>query len=375
MKILILTPHSKTNNNNKIELFNCTDRYQIYANLLIKYLSQNKDIELIIKPSFRKGKRGDFYQSISNLTYPYVDHIILIDKDGFRSTNPSYISHLRKYVTGAIVSIASDSTQLSSEDMLFYFNPNGLNTRNRTTLLNWIGDDSLMHIKKDYNSLNILISDCCHPYDPFTVKKDKTKKIIGDVINFMKKNNNIIDINISQLCYNKIQVYDKNGEIKETNTINFNDMYNEFSKTHIFFVTNTTVDDVLLSELAFHNVIIVAPKNYTHKKNYINFDIVSYDYFIPWREIMEKINGINTRNKMVDSGCTWNKITQKIYDYLIGYNAQNQKIIQKHNNIKNNIQHDFSDKLNISNQEKKKNYVILQSQIRKSNRVIKYKSR
>jgi hypothetical protein len=297
MKILILTTYPIKHNDNNIILEQCNDRYQIYSHLLGKYLKSLGNT-IIYEKLIRTGNNSITYRLTTKLKYPNCDHAILIDKSGFENRCVKYIDVIRKYISGLVVVITRSSVYKRGEDILFHFSPNGYINRKGRILLNWINDETIIQCKKQPNTINILINNRSLKNDLHYKQKDKYDYVKDKIQQFQIQNNNVIDINFNELFFNDNQFKIQTVGTKSDNRLYpLIDLYKVLSITNIYFVTHRHVDDLLLSDLAFANVIIVAPICYLHPKTVQLFNIITYrNNIIPWTLIFKRLNDNNIRN-------------------------------------------------------------------------------
>jgi hypothetical protein len=367
IKILILTTFNV--NIKSLEIKNCENRFQIYSYFIVKYLSQIENVEVLVHRCCRKGKA-----SIQNIKVPEADHAILVEDGGFRLRPINYVSQLRKYIKGTITSIGLTGVYLGSEDMLFYFY--GTLRKNKTYYLDCIYDEDLYSYKKKDGTLNILFNDHCKVPDITRRHEDKTKILMKKLFLFSKKNSSF-GINIKKLNKYSINTYNNDGKIIKSVNLTLLDLHEEIGNTHIFFVGHKNMDPLLLSEIAFSNVVICAPDNIVNARTVKGFDIITFTNTIPWNIIFNKINKIDKRKQIINKGMMWKNKVKEIFEvitnidrYVIKYKSTKDKnsLLSKKfyddKKIKETQIDDRITKQHINNKKstsKKKKYIYLQS--------------
>jgi hypothetical protein len=91
-------------------------------------------------------------------------------------------------------------------------------------------------------------------------------------------------------------------------------------------VTNPLIDETILYELGLCNTVIVSPKNYVSKKSIELLEIIIFENTLPWDKIIDKLNDINIRNKVIDNENTWENGVKLIYDQLDNFDTSKKKI-------------------------------------------------
>jgi len=348
MKILLLTDFIFKKNND-IDPYKCSDRYQMYCYFITKYFKK-MNVNVIYYSTCRFGKSNKLQKYIINQKIPYADHAILINKYGFSASSNSYINILKKSITGTLSVITESNVYRGGEDILFYLNPNGLNNIKNTYLLNWINDTEYLVPKKDNKSLNILINQECKIPNMEYINNDSFDIILQNIYKF-KNNNKNININVEQICKIHNNEYLINFDDNTSKIKNLIEIYKIYSKSHLYFITHKNVNNLILSELAFSNVVIVAPNNLLNPKTVKIFDILLIDTNnIPWNDITNKLNTVNTHSKMINMNMTWEKKSYEILEQIIKFNSNKY---ESNDNVKNSNNIQTNESIILSNSKNK----------------------
>jgi len=279
MKILILTTFRTRNSPIKPE--ECLDKFQLITYSLCKQLSNYDDVELVYDECCIRGKGSAINYTIDKHTYPQADYAILVDDMGFYKRIPLFIRKLRLVIKNAICCISNYKNHRGGEDISFYFN---CNKELNKCALNLICDEELLYSNKDDQTIYIMVSSKSNRHylkdksKDKTIDKiidktidktkhktmDKTKDILTHVINFAENNSKIIPIMVKQDTARSITyVYPAKSKF----FINIKKKYDEYNKTHIYFVTHPLGNEHILYELSMANILIVSPKYYVSKKS------------------------------------------------------------------------------------------------------------
>lgn len=286
-------------------LSDCQTKTQLFAYYLYKYLSLKNDIDIILYRAPTKGKSISHNRLYSNLKMQNADHIILIQNKGFYGRNKKFKACLSKFITGSMFSLTQNNFYLGNEDMLFYVNRLGLKFRNNTTCIGWASDCNKLIPNQDSDSINILIG-------------NNNNKIMENVKNFINKNNDYIDIILSEYTHNN---YDGNIILR-----NYEDRYDILKKADIYIITTQCCDYNLIFDLAMLNCVIISPNDYLHREVAELLDVITYTNDIPWEIVIDRLNTVNTRQKLIKLGYTWENAINIIYNNLNDYKINNKQI-------------------------------------------------
>ena len=320
MKILLISNYTTKDEND------LKSRFDILSYSIYNYLKKYDDIEIICEKCIVNNRSSRLNKLLEKKIYENVDHAILIDPEGFFYKPSLFIRNLRKYVYGAICSIKLNSKYSGGEDILFYFNENLLNKRINSYPLGWMTNDKYLKPNKRPNTINILLGKKCFDIHLNLIRKDKTKRILGDVFNFIK-NNKTMKFRIKQLDINKsLLYYSPETSIEFKNKNGIFDEYKVISESNIYFVTNPLIDETILYELGLCNTVIVSPKNYVSIKTIELLEIIIYENTLPWDKIIDKLNDNDIRDKIIENGNTWENGIKLVYNKLNNFDISKKKI-------------------------------------------------
>lgn len=338
MKILILT--TCRTRNGPIKLEECVDKFQLITYSLCKQLANYDDIELIYDECCIRGKGSAINHTIDKHTYPQADYAILVDDMGFYKRIPIFLRKLKLVIKNAICCISNYKNHRGGEDISFYFN---CNKELNKCALNFICDDELLYSNKDDQTIYIMIGNKSRRQflkgklnktkddtEEDTTDKtaynilNKSKDIIMDIIKYAETNSKIIPIMVKQDTAQSITYM---YPAKSKFFVNIKEKYDEYNKTHIYFITHPLGNEHILYELSMANILIVSPVNYISKKSVEFLNIVTYEESIPWGTIFEQltIHG-DIRDKIINNNYTFHHGTKQIISVLTNYKSTKLKI-------------------------------------------------
>jgi hypothetical protein len=327
MKIVILTKFS--NGKPPISLNMCQNKFQVYTYLLYKYLNRKDNVEIVFNILPLRGKGITNNHSLSKYNIHKGDHVIVVDDRGFKSRNKKFKEKLREHISGAITSIGISSVYFGGEDKFFYMDNCSLK-RNNTECIGWLCDEDDFIPNQEIGLIKILVQ---KPENNIHGRLDYYHDVLDNITKFIDANQNNIEVDVGILG-NKFYENLKTGE-----TIifkNYAEKYDIMRQTDIYFITSDAFNREILYEFGLSNTLIVTNKNMINDSIIKYFDIVYYKKNIPWSTIIESINNIKSRNKIINDNCTAKKSIDIIYQYFDSYN--NFKDITKvidENKVKN----------------------------------------
>lgn len=307
MKVLLLLNSNKHNINS---LEHCTNKTELFVFMIKSYIQNFEGIELFVENCLPCTEMKSTFKSKNINNFTKVDHIILVDECGLYKKTPTFILHLKNYAT-TISTFCKNSKFYNGEDMLFTYDELILN-KNAYYIKPPI-DDFIYAPRKEDGTIYILLDKepnefmITQIYKLLSINKDKNNIIfkIG-IINTLS----IDYINITIDTDNELSYH-----IYSSTTFNlYVDYIYELSKANIFFSTNTINDTYLLYELAMCNTLHVLKSELIQNRTIIELDICTYDDEINWKEIFNKLNTYNIREKLISNNYTWNNALTFIFN-------------------------------------------------------------
>jgi hypothetical protein len=183
-----------------------------------------------------------------------------------------------------------------------------------------LGDELLLSSAKSDNTLNILVATQCNHKNGIHlyIKKDISRKIMQKVLQYTDDNPNTT---IKKKLGSGFQTVYPDSDFSSTSCQT--ELYDEYSKTDLFFIVHPIEDSSLLIELALSNVLIVTPSNYVNQQLAKALDMYVYtidttgNLNISWNAIKEKLVDFNIRDKLIDTGYTLSENGAIIRNYLM----------------------------------------------------------
>ncbi len=323
MKVLLLTTYRV--NTIPFNIQQCQDRYQLLAYHIYTTLQQDSNIEVILGETPHRGHASVLNRAMLSYEVPTVDHAIIIDDKAFHKRSTMFLKVLRKTVSGSISSIGLSSVYNGGEDILFYFNTIGALHRPNTICLGWSCDPSVMPVHKYDNEIIIILDGIKRGSE--TKDDDRLFQLTSQLRAFVERHHETLPTTIRRYLGAGIMESGLQQDLsfQEQERYKIIRLYREFGDAHVFLVTNKNPDYHLLYELAFCNVIIVAPKDYVHHQVVNDLQIVTYDGFdIPWRKVGDRMsthNNHGVRDLLIAKGCTVDNAVHVIKTTLENYNG------------------------------------------------------
>lgn len=343
MKILLIT-----NNECPTELNQCNTFLNTVIYMISTHLSDIENVEVVTYTYYYKGRHGSLQKSLDNIKFPDADHVILVDEKGFYNRIPKLVEKLRETTTGAVTSLCFTSVYLGGEDMMFYFNPTGLNSRKKTCLLGWLTDNSLLYPEQDDSRINILING-----------ED------GDfhqLLEFYNMNSSMISV--KKIDNGMLTEYDSNGDMVDVSTISVDDMYKEIRKINIHLISPSS-DQYMMYCSAMCNAVIVSRVSFIDRYTENLLNVVKYDHNIPWPTVFNRL-GTDTRTTLINKGLTWSYGVNTIVDTLNSYEKVEKPVVVNKHTINRDKLHRTKDTVKKKSVENKKKKILLQSRLLRS---------
>jgi hypothetical protein len=242
-------------------------------------------------------------------SFPYVDHIILLDKDGFYKRDEFY-NYIKKYVKYSISSICHSNKYKSNEHHKFYFKKIGSNNKNEIKIpIPYISYpfNLLMSTSSEYNYFNTENVPKLNIY-VITHTVQKMSNYLINKLNKLCENNIDIIINITVKDTHHLYNY-KLDEFTEIDNIEYSNMIHFYQKQDVCIIENN-IDYVELINIAMNNVVVVTDEtiinqDLINKYNFITFKNTNNKKKFNWSAIFNKM-----RNKNIISNET---------EYTIGH--------------------------------------------------------
>ena len=255
-------------------LYDCKNRYQLYAYLLYKYLNQ-QNILVIFKND--------------NMVIHDDDHFIIIgssrlkDRMNCKTVTRLDISNLHHY---------------QNENTMFYMD-NFCRPRDDTKLIGWLCDSDNLYPDTSDKLLRI-------------VMQDRNDEIIDGIIGIRE----IYDVEIGIMTNN---YYEDITTGSVTILDNYESRYDIIRKTDVYVITSNIFDRELLYNFAMCDTVLVLDDRFINAKIDKDFDFVCYDKDdgVLWDQVMDKLVGFKSRDKIMQSGlnCASDAVS-KIVDWF-----------------------------------------------------------
>lgn len=316
MNILILIP--------PIENYNNSSRFTHFANIILKYFKNNKEVECVtdyLSPKITSPYSDDY---LCHYKYPIVDHTIIIDDKGVQSRSKKFLEKIRKCTRGYICTICTYAKSNGGEDFTFYLLDPIIKFNKAVYLNKPVDTELLLPSSNMTNGLKILVSgNLSNVEDKTDISKHTIEQAIFLAIQ-MKFQKQIL---IKEATQGGFKVYNvATQEVIMQQIDNIRELYNEYSTTSILFVTSKHYNKYLLYELSACNALIVMKKQFIDPLTEKELDILTYDEEIPWEAIFEKQLTHSSRKKILENGNNWISALQTIFKHLS--NCTNYKTIE-----------------------------------------------
>ena len=311
MKIIILTYYY--DRMPPLSLEYCKNKFQLHAYSIYKYITSNTNNEVCFNKLPPKGISLIHNYYINTYKLDNADHVIIVDEGSLYSRTSKLKNKLREFIKGAIVSVDSSNVYYGGEDMLFFMDTCS-GSRKNTKCINWLCDGEELYSDKNENTIKILIQ---KPNNNINKRLDVYNKILTNIIQFKEANKGQIDVEIGNLSNNHYENLSTNEIIPIDN---YEKKYNILRNTDIYFIISNAFDRELIYELGLCNVLFITNKNLINNKIINNFDFIFYENLsISWREIINRLNKVRSRYKLINSGFDCATGINKILKYLESY--------------------------------------------------------
>jgi hypothetical protein len=306
MKIIILTKF--TDGKPPVSLYLCKNRFQVYACTLYNYLLTKENMEVSFDQLPLKGKTIINNHSLVNYKITRGDHAIIIDDRGFKSRSSRFKEKLKECIRGSVTSIGVSTVYYGNEDNYFYMDCCSP-VRQNCTYINWLNDDINFIPNKDVGIIRILIQ---KPENNLHNKLNNYHDVIKKIKKFIDVNQDNVNIDVGilgnrfyeNLLTEEIIIFD-----------NCQEKYNIMRQTDIYIITSDAFDRELLYEFGLSNTLIVTNKNLIDGQIIDDYDTVYYNKTIPWSQIIESLNNVKSRERIINK----QKSIDVIYQYFESY--------------------------------------------------------
>jgi hypothetical protein len=240
-----------------------------------------------------------------------VDHIIVIGENAYKSD-------FKKCARGMVTTLNISNVIYQGEEIMFYMD-NCCNSRKNTVCINWLNDHHELYPDKD-DKLHVVIQ-----------KPDGECKLYDKIVNTMlkvKKKHNITLGSLSNNYYKDL--------ISDSITVldNYNVRYDLIRKIHVYITTTDVFDRELLYNLALTNVLVVSNEAFIHPRVLNDIDCLFYDNDISWKNIVNRLKHVKSRDELLKSKTAAHAITKMIqfmepFDELEATDKEDEIVIHK----------------------------------------------
>jgi hypothetical protein len=234
------------------------------AVVLYKYFVEKTNFEVVYKPACPQGRLHYKKHYASCDVMPQVDHIIFIDDKGLYKRNKTYLQKLKKSCRGSICVVCEKDRYWAGEDKLFCMSTKPIL-------------DEAMYVPNKDKIIRVMIDTVERPY----VDMNRPKFVRSTPNILLEKLGKDPNITVVKMPQNYMQQIE------------------EFKKAHIYFITAPDVDEILLTELALANVLVVSHKKFVNKRLVDKYGIVTYESDIVVGDLIKKLEGFNSRSKLL----------------------------------------------------------------------------
>lgn len=326
MKILILGHKSDFN---KIKNFEDVLSYYVPT-----FLQSKGAILTFISPiDYSNSNKDDVIEFYRELDVSLFDHVIAMGLRFFDKMPKECATELRGKVKGALCQFY-DGGMLDSQNVDITFNfkddswkypLNGPNNRNQrhhkfNKYVGWAADPELFKPAQSENLLNILVDHSAYDESSWDITLFIMLSIKAFVASNLWKNKfsnviikQIVDGNIVNIDTNNINVTPYS-----INNIPYQNIANELSVTHLFFVTHKESLGLSALEAAMAGALPVVPKGFIPEDRLST--IRNFEYYGPinWSLLLESLNPMESRELAIPNN--WNVLVNNLYKHLLNFN-------------------------------------------------------
>jgi len=292
MSILLLTNYSDDIENMTID--DCVNRIDYLAYHVFNSLKAIPNVIINIRQICTNMKVSTY--SISPFDFPTVDHIIYINKTGFKGMNPTFVTFIKSFARCSISSISDGIKNLTPYDNIVFsyskkvYDPAmTIGTHKEIGLHGIIGNIKLYEPAKMQKMIYILIQ------KSYSVELDLIINKIKLLIDTNKSNDIsfmiglLSDESVDMIILDDHDNYDNNYKISETKYFNkYVDYLDEIRKADMYFIVSNQYDTLMLYELALANVLIISNIRYVNYYLINKLNILTYEYTrIMWDDIFK----------------------------------------------------------------------------------------
>lgn len=318
MKILILTTEDHTDLDN---IKKCRSHSEILIFLLKHYCDEFNNIEIIIRncyPYFKFNVQGSGNTSINN--FPCVDHIIYINKKGFRDANVTFLSYLKKYAKYSVVSFCDSDKYYCGEDLLISYN-------NRLANVNYLQVKPLIDIeiytpqkRKDHIQILLPKSNMLN-----CIYLNELNKIMNKLKTLIQ-NNKDFTFTLAFISTTQIDYIDTHSKIIKTKKFDcYVDYIYELSQSNMLFLYYPNDNPYIIYEAAMCNTLTICKNDYINWHIKTELDVFTYDTDFDLEDVFKKLLSYNIHDCLRKKGYSFESIMNTIICVLQKY----EKIIDK----------------------------------------------
>ncbi|ARF11435.1 hypothetical protein Klosneuvirus_1_292 [Klosneuvirus KNV1] len=333
MKLLLL---ANCNNINTDNIEDCKNRNEIFTFLLKSYLIKmaiNNNFEIEVMKCFPYLE----YKKTKTILFPKVDHIIFIDEKGFYDKNLNFINYLHKFAKYTVSTICKNSKYLAGEDLMFNYIKCDI-PDNKVVNVKPPCDKFLYDSRKEEDIIYILFNEPESPFDIIQPKITEKKQILSELKAIMEENPTT-QFKFASINTKLIKFIDNDNNILEIKQfVSYTDYIYELSKANIYFMNDKCQDIYKLYELSMCDTLIVTNNKYISDTLKNELEIISFDKFIDWKIIFDKINNFSIRTKLI-ADYTWENLINIMLDNFRKHMSLYKNDIMDSQNILNKIHH------------------------------------
>jgi len=197
----------------------------------------------------------------------------------------AYKPDFKKCARGLVTTLNVSNVSYQGEDIMFYMD-NCCSKRKNTVCINWLNDQLELYPDKD-DKLHVVIQkpdEECKLYD----------KIVSTMLKVKKKHN--ITLGVLSNNYYKDLLSDSITILDD-----YKVRYELIRKIHIYIATTDVFDRELIYNLAFVNTLIVTNDAFVNPKILNDVDCLFYDNDISWKNIVNRLKHVKSRDEILKS--------------------------------------------------------------------------